>query len=156
VATRQQRTAVTSLPEVVGAVIQYHRRRRGLSREQISTNLDIGMSTYARIEAGGTAATVIQLDEIGAQIALRPSEILREAEETLARLRRDNPNLVVTRRRQRRKGADKTVDYLAGAALVGVIGAVAALLAASAADREPGRGSPGRSNAPASSSDRKQ
>ena len=124
-ATRKVRTAVTSLPEVVGAVIQFHRRRKGESQEEVASVLGIGLSTYSRIEAGGTAVSILQLQDIGDHLGIRPSELLREAEETVLRLERDNPHLVIKRRREpRTKGGD--VDYFAGAALGAVIGGVLA------------------------------
>ena len=90
--------------------------------------LDIGISTYARIEAGGTVATVLQLHDIGRQLGLRPSQILREAEDTLTRLRRDNPHLEVKRRREPRAN-NGMVDYLAGAALGAIVAGIAVISA---------------------------
>ncbi|GAB6968922.1 MULTISPECIES: helix-turn-helix domain-containing protein [Komagataeibacter] len=71
---------ITSYPAVLGAVLQFYRKKQTLSQGDIAREAGVNTSTWSRIENGETAMTVEQLAAAAEVMCITPSELLRDVE----------------------------------------------------------------------------
>ena len=138
---------VTSHPQIVGAVVQAHRKRVGFTQEQMAHLMKLKPSGWARVEAGETMINVVQLRRVAAIFSrkdpnnpVRDWQLLKQADETLARLKARTPGLKIVERRPKRKENPEWI-LLAGSALAGAVGAL--LVAGAQPERKKPPGAPG-------------
>lgn len=85
VVTGQTARESSPLSKALGIVILAERNALGLSREQVEHATGVSYSTIRRIEAGERVATVTQVDALASALNMRGSELLRLAEDRVAR-----------------------------------------------------------------------
>ena len=132
---------VTSHPQIVGAVLQAHRRRVGLKQDQMASLMRMKLSGWARVEAGETMINVVQLRRVAAILTradqerpIRDWHLLKQADETLARMKKRTPGLHIVERRPKKKDNPDWI-ILAGSTLASVVGTL--LVIGSDSQEEP-------------------
>lgn len=115
----------SSYPAVVGAVLARRREALGLDQRDLAQALsrDTAVSTWSRIESGKTALTVEQLALAAMVLKAAPSEILAEADSKMLELADRGVTTAWTR-----DGLSLLANAalpIAGASLLGVVGAIA-------------------------------
>lgn len=102
---------------LVGYVLQHQRKRLKLEQGVFATQIGISQSAFSRIESGSTAASVSQLRKIAPLLAMKPSEILGEADRLASDLERQGVEVL----------AEKEDSITPAAAMLG-LGLLVALL----------------------------
>ncbi len=98
----------TSIPAIIGSLIAKRRIERDLSQTDAAHFLDIGTSSWSRIENGETSMTLDQLFAICKGLDLKPSAFLTLVEEKIAVL--ESKDIVVHAHKLKNKKKAKLVD----------------------------------------------
>ena len=78
--------AVATYPALVGAVLIAKRKELGLSQAEVASTVGLTVSTWSRIENGGSALTIEQLAKAADTLGVAPSSILSAAEGKITEL----------------------------------------------------------------------
>lgn len=88
---------ITSYPAVLGAILQFYRKKQSLSQGDIARGAGVNTSTWSRIENGETAMTVEQLVAAAAVLSTTPSDLLQEVQDKIIALRAQGVEVTNTR-----------------------------------------------------------
>jgi transcriptional regulator with XRE-family HTH domain len=108
---------VITYARVVGAVVEHHRKAKGITQEQMAKAINVSQSAYSRLEQGQSAMSVSQLRAIAAQLEIPQATLVAHADQYAAQLRAQH--VTVT---------DDKPDSAAGVLIA--LGILAALIAA--------------------------
>jgi len=98
----------TSIPAVIGSLIAKRRIERDLSQTDAAHFLDIGTSSWSRIENGETSMTIDQLFAVCKGLDLKPSGFFMLVEDKIALL--ESKGVVVHPYKLKAKKKAKTAD----------------------------------------------
>ena len=66
----------TTYPALVGSMSAQCRKDKGIGQAEFAAMLDLGQSTWSRIEKGQSALTIEQLAKAADQLSIKPYELL--------------------------------------------------------------------------------
>lgn len=125
--------AVVSYPALIGAVISRIRKEKGMSQSDLAGAVEVGVSTWSRIESGESALSIEQLVTAADYLDVAPSSILQAVEERVASLRQKQVATVSARSQAQAVATSLGVIPLVGASLVAAVGPIGIATAAAAA-----------------------
>ena len=98
----------TSIPAIIGSLIAKRRIERDLSQTDAAHFLDIGTSSWSRIENGETSMTLDQLFAMCKGLDLKPSAFFILVEDKIALL--ESKGVVVHAHKLKNKKKEKLID----------------------------------------------
>ncbi len=72
--------AETSYPAIVGRIIEYLRKEKGLKQETVATKLKLKQATWSRIERGQSGISLEQLSNVSDLLGTTPHQIIKNAD----------------------------------------------------------------------------
>ena len=73
---KKSATGNTTYPALVGSIIAQCRKNKGIGQAEFAAALDLGQSTWSRIEKGQSALSIEQLAKVAEQLDIQPYELL--------------------------------------------------------------------------------
>jgi transcriptional regulator with XRE-family HTH domain len=122
--TAKQAQAATTYDAVVGQILTILRKQQGIEQTAIADRLGIAQSTWSRIERGGSAITVGQLDAVAPLLRIPPPEVMQRVELAIHHL--EQRGITV-----RRAGAEKATGQMAALGIFALSMLVIAALSSS-------------------------
>ncbi len=112
---------VTSYPAIVGQVLSELRKRSGIDQAEMADSAGVTQSTWSRIENGASALTIEQLAIAADALAVKRSEILELADQSVNELKSRG---IEIEDKRISGGLDKGLVILGAAAIGGLIAAL--------------------------------
>lgn len=108
----------TTYASIMGRVIAWHRDRGGLEQTVLAQKMGMSQPSWSRIERGDTAISVEQLRQIAGALNVSAYKILRETDEAVKSLQRQDIS-VQTKRDEKKK--ENPMAWIGAAALTVLI-----------------------------------
>jgi transcriptional regulator with XRE-family HTH domain len=118
---KNMQAGLTSYSAIVGQVLSNLRQERDIKQGDMSAAVNIGQSTWSRIEKGEVALSIDQLARAAKRLGCSPSDVLTWADQAAAQMQQDKVEVLNDRPVDVKEKTNNTGALLLGAGALAAI-----------------------------------